>query len=95
MKRPKKRKMEVPSLAGQAQRYTAEAIVELVDIIHRTDSHAARLAAITTLLDRGFGKPPKSLAIATADPIRRVDSLSEEDSVAYFRRFRAGLERTK
>jgi hypothetical protein len=83
--------MEIPSLAGQAQQHTAEAIAELVNIVHNTNSHAARLAAITTLLDRGFGKPPRSLEIATADPIRKAPSLSDEEAKACFRKFRLGL----
>jgi len=95
MKRSKKRAMEIPSLAGQAQQYTAEAIAELARIVHNTNSHTARLAAITTLLDRGFGKPPKSLAIATADPIIKASALSDEEAVAYFRKFRSSLEKNK
>lgn len=95
MKRPKKRKMEIPSLVGQAQQHTAEAIAELANIVHNTKSHAARLAAITTLLDRGFGKPPRSLAIATADPISKVRELNVEEATAYYGKFRAGLEGNK
>ena len=94
MTHPKKRKMEIPSLARQAQQYTAEAIAELANIVHHTTSDAARLAAITTLLERGFGKPPKSLAIATADPVE-VDTLSTEEALALFRESRASLDRTK
>jgi len=87
--------MEIPSLAGQAQQYTAEAIAGLVAVVHHTNSHAARLAAITTLLDRGFGKPAKSLAIATAEPISKIPALSDEEAAAAFRLFRASLERTE
>jgi hypothetical protein len=67
VKRTRDRKMHPPSLAAQAQQHAAAAIAELVKIVENTSSHAARLAAITTLLDRGFGKPPKSLDIAIKD----------------------------
>ena len=67
MKRTKDLKMHPPSLAAQAQQHAAAAIAELVKIVENTSSHAARLAAITTLLDRGFGKPPRSLEIAIKD----------------------------
>ena len=95
MKRPKEHNMEIPSLAGQAQKYTAEAIATLVSIVHKTKSHAARLGAITTLLDRGFGKPPRSLSVATTDPIEKKESLSEEEAIAYYAEFRARFESTK
>ena len=95
MKRSKKRAMEIPSLAGQAQQYTAEAIAELARIVHNTNSHTARLAAITTLLDRGFGKPPQSLAIATADPIITESDISVEEARAMFLEARASLEKSK
>jgi hypothetical protein len=48
VKHTKDLKMHPPSLAAQAQQYSAEAIVELVRIVENTSSHAARLAAITT-----------------------------------------------
>jgi hypothetical protein len=85
VKRSKKRNIEIPSLAGQAQRHTAEAITVLVSIVQNTRSHAARLAAITTLLDRGFGKPPQSLAIATADPIAKEPKISAEEAAEIYR----------
>ena len=69
MKRTKDLKIHPPSLAAQAQQHAAAAIAELVKIVENTSSHAARLAAITTLLDRGFGKAPKSLDIAIKDRV--------------------------
>jgi hypothetical protein len=76
VKRTKDLKMDPPSLAAQAQQHSAEGLAELVKIVKNTRSHVARLAAITTLLDRGFGKPPRSLEIATRDP---VPILSKEE----------------
>jgi hypothetical protein len=67
MNRTKNPNTGPPSLAGQAQQHTAAAIAELVWVVENTKNNAARLAAITTLLDRGFGKPPRSLKIATSD----------------------------
>jgi hypothetical protein len=89
VKRTKDLKMNPPSLAGQAQQHTVEAIAELVNIVQNTNSHAARLAAITTLLDRGFGKPPKPLDIAIKDRVKPGPPPSEEElerrAAAYYR----------
>ena len=88
MKRTKDLKMHPPSLAAQAQQHAAAAIAELVKIVENTSSHAARLAAITTLLDRGFGKPPKSLDIAIKD--RETRAAQQRRVGAGGRRLRAG-----
>ena len=45
--------------------------------------------------DRGFGKPPRSLSVATTDPIEKKESLSEEEAIAYYAEFRARFESTK
>ena len=78
MKRTRDRKMHPPSLAAQAQQHAAAAIAELVKIVENTSSHAARLAAITTLLDRGFGRPPKPLDIAIKDRVKPTPPSKEE-----------------
>ena len=79
------------SLATLAQPYALVALVELVRIMTRSPSDAARVAAAKALLDRGFGKPPRSLGLATADapplPGPR-DNMSIEELQDEFRRLR-------
>ena len=64
------------SLLEQAQQYGPEAIATLVGIAQNSSNPSAKLAAIKTLLDRGFGKPPQSLLIATEEP---AESFSPEE----------------
>ena len=61
------------SLSVQAQQYGPEAIATLVEIAQNSRNPAAKLAAIKTLLERGFGKPPQSLLIATEEPAERFN----------------------
>ena len=51
-------KNESTSLLEQAQQYGPEAIATLVGIAQNSSNPSAKLAAIKTLLGRGFGKPP-------------------------------------
>jgi hypothetical protein len=79
------------SLATLAQPYALAALVELVRIMTRSRSDAARVAAAKALLDRGFGKPPHSLGLATADVpplLEPRDNMSIEELADEFRRLR-------
>src|SRR5437762_4607707 len=74
-----------PSLPAQARQHAAVVVEELVRIIQTTKSDpAARLAAISTLLDRGFGKPSRSLDIATQQTVEPEPFLSDEEAAAHF-----------
>jgi hypothetical protein len=75
---------KILSLSMQARQHGAAAIEQLVDIVQNTNSHAARLAAINTLLDRGFGRSPQSLDIATRQTVEPEPMLSEEEAAAYY-----------
>jgi hypothetical protein len=77
--RKKSLNSDKPSLPAQARQHTPAAVAELVKIVENTSSHAARLAAITTLLDRGFGKPPKPLEIAIKDRVKPAPPPSKEE----------------
>ncbi len=44
-----------------AQKHGPAMIAEAVRIATQSDSDASRMAAINTLLDRGYGKPPQAL----------------------------------
>ena len=57
----------------------------------RSRSDAARVAAAKALLDRGFGKPPRSLGLATADApplLEPRDNMSIEEIRDEFSRLR-------
>lgn len=47
-----------------AQRYTAEALGVLCDVMRTGTSEQARVAAANSILDRGWGKPTQSLDAA-------------------------------
>jgi hypothetical protein len=89
MKRAKKRKTKFLSLAGQAQEHQAEAIAVLVGIVLNTKNDAARLVAATMLLDRGFGRSPGSLPIATKEPIKEPTAREIEKARAMFQKLRS------
>jgi hypothetical protein len=80
------------SLATRARPYADAALAELVRIMTRSRSDAARVAASKALLDRGFGKPPRSQNLATTDvvpPRRPRANMSPEEVRAEFLRLRA------
>jgi hypothetical protein len=76
------------SFPAQARQHARAAVAELARIIENTMSDAARLAAISILLDRGLGKPPKPLDIAIKDRVKPAPPLSEEEAAEYYRRLR-------
>jgi hypothetical protein len=88
--RPKDRKESASdrvSLELQAQKHVSVAIAGLVHIMRTTESDSLRVSAINMLLDRGYGKPPRSLDVAIWDAIPfpeiREDMTLEEKQAAY------------
>lgn len=57
---PNKNTADIKALA---QLHAEDAVKELVRIFGKSESDAARVAAIKELLDRGFGKPKQSLDV--------------------------------
>jgi len=45
------------SLSELAREYTNDALDALVDVMQSSQSDSARIAAATTILDRGYGRP--------------------------------------
>ena len=80
-----------PSLPAQARQHAAVVVEELVRIIQTTKSDSARLAAISTLLDRGFGKPSPSLDIATKQTVEPEPFVSDEEAAAQYAAIRKQL----
>jgi hypothetical protein len=76
------------SLPAQARLHAPAAVAELVRIVGKTRSDAARLAAISILFDRGLGRPPKPLDIAIKDRVKPPPPLSTEEARDLYRRFR-------
>lgn len=54
---PGGRPKHVTHVRELARKYTEEAIEALVDVCRSSKSDSARVAAATSLLDRGYGKP--------------------------------------
>ena len=50
-----------------AQRYTAEAVDTLAEIMRKSESDAAKVAAIKELLDRGHGKAKQTVEASGPD----------------------------
>jgi hypothetical protein len=75
------------SLKLQAQKHVSVAIAGLVHIMRTSPSDSLRVSAINMLLDRGYGKPPRSLDVATWDaiPIPEIteDMTLDEMQAAY------------
>ena len=64
---PGGRPREVAEVRELAQEHTPEAISTLVEIMKNKDSKdAARVAAATALLDRGYGRPGQSVEVKGA-----------------------------
>lgn len=60
---PGGRPREIGYLRELARERTEEAIETLADVMLNGESDSARVAAATALLDRGYGKPPQSIAV--------------------------------
>jgi len=54
-------------LAAYARKYAEDMIVELVNLATTAESEAARVSAINSVLDRGFGKPPQDIDIGNPE----------------------------
>lgn len=52
-----------------AREYTAEALAALVQIMNESESDAARVSAINSILDRGYGKPSQVIAGDAENPL--------------------------
>lgn len=60
--RPKGRKNDLTlQIEAAAQKHGKDAIAALVKIAKHGESEAARIAAATAILDRGFGKPRQAV----------------------------------
>lgn len=69
--RPNKASADIRALA---QRYTAEALATLAQIMRTGQAEQARVAAANILLDRGHGKAPQSIhATVTHTPPSELD----------------------
>ncbi len=70
------------TLSELARKHTAAALRTLVEVAASGTSEAARIAAASAILDRGYGKPPASVEHSGPDggPIEYTDpfDLSEE-----------------
>jgi hypothetical protein len=73
-----------------AQRYTAEALRVLCDIMRTGASEQARISAANSILDRGWGKPAQILDAAHRFE-RDSGELSEAELAAIVRGSRPGL----
>jgi hypothetical protein len=62
-------------LKALAQEQTAEAVKTLIDVMKNGDKDAARVAAASALLDRGYGKPMQSIDVTQR---RAVDEIPED-----------------
>src|SRR3954451_15234045 len=83
---------ERPSLPAQARQHAAVVVVELVRVIQTTKSDPARLAAISTVPHRGFGKPSRSLDIATNQPVEPEPFLTDAEAAAQYAALRKQLD---
>ena len=73
-----------------ARSHTKTAIKTLVGVMNQTEtSPAARVAAANSLLDRGWGKPPQSLAIE--HETSRYSQMTDEEADARILELQAKL----
>lgn len=66
-------------LQDLARTYTADALKELGRLALKAESETARVAAINSLLDRGYGKPNQAIAVEaeiTHTYVARIPALS-------------------
>lgn len=54
-------------LAERAREHAPEAIGTLIDVMRNSPRGGERIQAALALLDRGFGRPPASLAVGLGD----------------------------
>ena len=74
----------VGSLRLESRKYAGLALQTLVEIARNGRSDTARISASTALLDRGFGRPARSVDLnLTADAIsKRLSELSDAELAA-------------
>lgn len=69
----------VTEIRSLARSHTRTAIKVLVGVMNSKDAtHAARLAAANSILDRGWGKPPQSLETAEkgkGETVKRIERI--------------------
>lgn len=58
-----------------ARQYTQQAVEQLVKVMTSSGSDSARVAAINTLLDRGWGKAEQPITGAEGGPIQAVQRI--------------------
>src|SRR5699024_1766883 len=67
-------KAQKATIAELARVYTEDAINTLVDVMKNGETDSARVAAVNSLLDRGYGKAPANVDITSqGDKVRSVD----------------------
>ena len=66
------------SLRDLAREHTEECIAALISIVREADNDAARRAAASDLLDRGWGKPTQPLAGDPDMPALNVSAAPDE-----------------
>ena len=63
-----------PEVRDLARAHTEAAVATLAEVLNDNDApHAARVAAASTILDRGWGKAPQHLTVAKS-PLSDVDA---------------------
>jgi hypothetical protein len=61
--RPRGRTREIERCAAELKKYSPLAIKTLVEICRKGETHAVRLAAANSILDRAYGKPQQSVEL--------------------------------
>ena len=57
------------NLSELAREYTNNALDTLVDVMQSSQSDSARIAAVTAILDRGYGRPTKTTSLEVNAPL--------------------------
>lgn len=80
---PGGRRKEDKSVKALARQFTAEAIQTLAEIMQDKDAAtASRVAAASTLLDRGHGKPLQQLEVGEAGAFSELDDAELDNVIA-------------
>lgn len=81
------------SLSALAQKHAPAAIAELVRVMHKSDSDAARVSAAVVILDRGYGKAPQAVDVRGHITTEQIDStLPASDAARIYAASLADLE---
>ena len=76
--RPVIRLADGRSLTDLAREHTAEAVETLVDVMRNGESDAARVAASTQILNRGWGQAPQTIAVTDDRQPRDLSGMTDE-----------------